>query len=76
MILSNFLHIFQAVVNEDFHGNNQKLQNEIRRLKEIVESLQNNSVSPSSALGLLLLLDKGMHLFNFFSFHEIILYMF
>ncbi|GFS06717.1 kinesin-like protein KIF15 [Elysia marginata] len=40
----------KAVVNEDFHGNNQKLQNEIRRLKEIVESLQSNSISPSSAL--------------------------
>ncbi|BFZ12897.1 hypothetical protein BsWGS_15935 [Bradybaena similaris] len=31
----------KAVVNEDVHGNNQKLQNEIRRLKEILESLQN-----------------------------------
>ncbi|KAK3745794.1 hypothetical protein RRG08_030668 [Elysia crispata] len=40
----------KAVVNEDFHGNNQKLQNEIRRLKEIVESLQNNSISSPSAL--------------------------
>lgn len=40
----------KAVVNEDFHGNNQKLQNEIRRLKEIVESLQSSSISPSSAL--------------------------
>ncbi|XP_059164897.1 kinesin-like protein KIF15 isoform X2 [Physella acuta] len=32
----------KAVVNEDFHGNNQKLQNEIRRLKELLESLQNS----------------------------------
>ncbi|GFN80030.1 kinesin-like protein kif15, partial [Plakobranchus ocellatus] len=40
----------KAVVNEDFHGNNQKLQNEIRRLKEIVETLQNNSISPSAPL--------------------------
>ncbi|CAG5115578.1 unnamed protein product, partial [Candidula unifasciata] len=31
----------KAVVNEDVHGNNQKLQNEIRRLKEMLESLQN-----------------------------------
>ncbi|CAL1541296.1 unnamed protein product [Lymnaea stagnalis] len=30
----------KAVVNEDFHGNNQKLQNEIRRLKELLESMQ------------------------------------
>ncbi|XP_055892985.1 kinesin-like protein KIF15 [Biomphalaria glabrata] len=32
----------KAVVNEDIHGNNQKLQNEIRRLKELLESMQNS----------------------------------
>ncbi|XP_035827625.1 kinesin-like protein KIF15 isoform X2 [Aplysia californica] len=33
----------KAVVNEDFHGSNLKLQNEIRRLKELLESQQNAS---------------------------------
>lgn len=32
----------KAVVNEDFHGSNQKLQNEIRRLKELLETHQAN----------------------------------
>ncbi|KAH9508888.1 Kinesin-like protein kif15 [Bulinus truncatus] len=42
----------KAVVNEDIHGNNQKLQNEIRRLKELLESMQNSpgpEVTPNVA---------------------------